>query len=94
MDFVTSQNLCDFAKFCSHDFPVFYFFKFFLNRLIVDTYLYVNLLLNVKLCKNPSSVAQIVSEIWLFVYRELIPNECCENPKMTVFVTFGNSSRS
>ena len=46
-------------------------------------------LLDAILCKNLSSVAQIVSEIWLLEGPELILNGCChEGPKIKVFVIF------
>ena len=45
--------------------------------------------MNVILCKNISSVAQIVSEIWLLEGLELVLNRCYrERLKMKVFVIF------
>ena len=54
---------------------------------MVDNFL--NSLLNAILCKNLSSVAQIVSDIWVLEGPEQISNGCCrERPKIKVFVIF------
>ena len=45
-------------------------------------------LLNVILWKNLSPVAQIVSEIWLLQYRDLVPNGRLERAKIKFVVIF------
>ena len=45
-------------------------------------------LLNVISCKNLSSVAEIVSVIWLLEDTGLVPNGCHKILKIEVFVIF------
>ena len=64
------------------------FFTTFFHFYILLLLAFLKSLLNVISCKNLSSVAQIVSEIWLLQNRELVLNECRQRPKIKVFVIF------
>ena len=67
-------------------FVIFQYYLSFLQIPVVDIFQTAYCM---QLCKNLSSVPQIVSEIWLLEGPKLISNGYCrERPKIKVFVIF------